>query len=413
MGFTVGAATSQDLSRTIDLFDRLKTASPETLFDCAFLNDKDSLLFGELTATGGTATWQANKSCVDLVVTGSIGSRVVRQSRRYIPYQPGKMQETLVTGVMQTALTPGVTTRIGLFDNHSDKSVDAGGDGVFFQHNGTIGSVVLRSYITGSQVDNIKTQPEWNIDKMDGTGPSGITLDWTKRQIFGFQLQWLGVGDVVCGVSINRRLVPVHIFQNPNQGDQYPYMRRATLPVRYEIENVNSASGATLRQICCTVNSYGGFNPRGKIFSVRRTALVSLANANETHAISLRLKTGYNRKTLNPLQISALCTSGGYIYMRVYLYATLTGATWTQSFAGSTNAGFEVDIGATAFDITNAVCVADLGFSALTDQLITAFENTLLAAANIAGTADIITITLQRVGNQTETVSVGVQVQEY
>jgi hypothetical protein len=149
MGFTINAAQSQALNRTIDLFDRLKTASPETLFDCAFLNDKEPLLFDELAATGGTATWQSNKSCVDLVVTSSQGSRMVRQSRRYIPYQPGKMQETLVTGVMQTALTPGIRTRIGLFDNHSDKSVDSGGDGVFFQHDGTTGAVVLRSYITG------------------------------------------------------------------------------------------------------------------------------------------------------------------------------------------------------------------------------------------------------------------------
>lgn len=408
-----GAAGPVTLSRVVDLFDRVKISQPQTLFDCAFLYDKEPLLFDELTATGGAATWQANKSCVDMAVTSSAGSRVVRQSKRYLPYQPGKMLEVLCTGILQTTITPGITSRIGLFDNHSDKTVDAGGDGVFFQHNGTTASVVLRSYISGSQVDLTINQANWNIDTMNGKGASGYTLDFTKRQIFAFQLQWLGVGDVVCAVDIDGQLWPVHIFQNPNQGDQYPYMRRAYLPVRYEIENVSAASGATLRQVCSCVTSYGGFNPRGKIFALRRATLVSLANANETHAMSFRLKAANNRKTLNPLQISAICTSGGYIIMRVYLYATLTNATWAQTFAGSTNAGFEADIGATAFDTTNAVCVAELGFSALTDQLVTAFENTLLAASNIAGTADIITITLQRLGNQTETVSVAAQLQEY
>ena len=60
----------------VDLFDRVKISQPQTLFDCAFLYDKEPLLFGEVTATGGAATWQTNKSCVDMVVTSSVGSRV-------------------------------------------------------------------------------------------------------------------------------------------------------------------------------------------------------------------------------------------------------------------------------------------------------------------------------------------------
>jgi len=397
-----------------DLFDRVKVSAPVTLFDCAFLDDKEPLLWDELTATGGTATHQTNGACVDMVVSGSVGSRVVRQTRRYIPYQPGKMLEILETGILQLVLTAGIRSRIGFMDNSSDKSVDTGGDGVFFQHDGTTASVVLRSFVTGSQVDTVVNQADWSIDPMDGTGPSGFTADWTKRQIFGIQLQWLGVGDVVLGLSIDRKLWPVHIFVNPNNGVQFPYMRKAYLPVRYEIENISSGTGATLRQICSTVSSYGGFNPRGKIFAARRAALVSLTTANETFAMAFRLKTTRNRRTINPLQISAICTSGGFVVVRVYLYATLTGATWAQTFAGSANSAVEVDGAATAFDITNAVCVLDTGFSNQSDQLVTAFENTLLAAANIAGTADIILITLQRLGaNQTETVSVGMQWQEY
>lgn len=397
----------------VDLFDRVKISQPQTMFDCAFLYDKEPLLWDELTATGGAATWQTNKSCVDMVVTSTVGSRVVRQTKKYIPYQPGKMLEILATGVLQTTITSGIRTRIGFFDNHADKSVDSGGDGVFFQHNGTTASVVLRSYISGSQVDDVVSQANWNVDKMDGTGVSGYTADWTKRQIFGFQLQWLGVGDVVCGIDIDGRLWPVHVFKNPNQGDPYPYMRRAYLPVRYEIENVSSGTGGTLRQICSAVTSYGGFNPRGKIFAARRAALVSLGTNNETFALAARLKSTRNRQTLNPLQVSAICTSGGFIAIRAYLYASLTGATWAETFAGSSNSAVEIDGASSAFSTANAVCVLETGFSNQADQLVTAFENTLLSAANIAGTADIVLITLQRLTNNAETVSIALQWQEY
>jgi hypothetical protein len=257
-------------------------------------------------------------------------------------------------------------------------------------------------------------QANWNIDPMDGAGPSGYTADWTKRQIFGIQLQWLGVGDVVLGLSIDRKLWPVHIFANPNSGAQFPYMRRAYLPIRYEIENVSSGTGATLRQICSTAVSYGGFNPRGKIFAARTPALVSLSTNNETFAMAARLKTTKNRLTLNPLTVNAVCTSAGYVLIRVYLYATLTTPVWGAAFAGSTNSAVELATTAAGFSTTNAVCVQETGFSNLNDQLITQFENTLLAAADIAGTADIVLVTLQRIGGtQTETVSVAMQWQEY
>lgn len=397
----------------VSLFGRVETESPQTIFDCAFLDDKEPLLWDELTATSGTATFTTNGSCIDLAVTSSVGSRVVRQTKRYLPYQPGKTFNILCTGVLQTTITAGIRSRIGLFDNHSDKSVDSGGDGVFFQHNGTTAAVVVRSYVTGSQVDNVVNQADWNVDQMDGTGPSGITVDWTKRQIFAFALQWLGVGEVVCALSIGGKTWPVHIFNHSNLTDSKPYMRRATLPVRYEIENVSAVAGATMRQICTTVFSGGGFNPRGKIFAHRRSTDVTLATGNETFAMAIRLKSTNNRRTINPLTVNAICTTGGAVILRCYLYATLTNATFAEAFTGSGFSGSEIDIAATAFDVTNAVQPLDVGFSDKTDSLVTSFENTLLLSSNIAGTADIMVITLQRKTNQSETVSVALQWQEF
>ena len=44
-------------------------------------------------------------------------------------------------------------------------------------------SFVLRSSTSGAPVEREVQQSEWNIDPFDGTGPSGITLDFTCTQI--------------------------------------------------------------------------------------------------------------------------------------------------------------------------------------------------------------------------------------
>ena len=74
----------------ISLFGRVEVENTLTLFDCAFLYDKEALLWDEITATSGTAAFVTNGSCIDMDVTSSTGSRVVRQTKRYLPYQPGK-----------------------------------------------------------------------------------------------------------------------------------------------------------------------------------------------------------------------------------------------------------------------------------------------------------------------------------
>jgi hypothetical protein len=247
---------------------------------------------------------------------------------------------------------------------------------------------------------------------MDGTGPSGLTVDWTKRQIFVIVMQWLGVGSVLFALSINGKLWPVHQFDHSNVTDSKPYMRRATLPIRYEIENVSSTSAATMRQVCCAVSSGGGFNPRGKIFTHRRSN-ASLSTSNETFLMAIRLGSGYTRRTINPIGINAINTTNGGVIIRAYLYATLTNATFAESFVGSSFAGAEIDTAASAFSTTNAVYITDNAFTDDSNSLITRFENTLVLAADIAGTADILVITGQRLTAQSETVSVSLQWQEY
>jgi hypothetical protein len=123
--------------------------------------------------------------------------------------------------------------------------------------------MVKRSAISGSVSADRIAQSQWNIDKLDGSGPSGLTLDITKAQILFTDIEWLGVGTVRTGFVINGQLVPCHYFQHANIIDS-TYITTASLPLRYEIENKNATSSSSvLKQICSTVISEGGYELRG------------------------------------------------------------------------------------------------------------------------------------------------------
>jgi len=241
-----------------DAFARLRVSDPITLFDVSHQYDKQPLLVEEVLTGGGTATHNADQSCVDMVVSSS-GDAVVRQSRSYMRYQPGKSLLALVTFDAGTA-DANVRFRAGLFD---------GANGHYVERSGTAVRVVRRSSVSGSMVDAAVEQASWNIDPLDGTGPSGITLDFSTSQIYWQDQEWLGVGSVRVGFVVDGAFVPVHVFHHANLGSS-TYVATATLPVRWELEATGAPSGlpsdggattrvalaARLVQIRATVNGW-------------------------------------------------------------------------------------------------------------------------------------------------------------
>ena len=77
-------------------------------------------------------------------------------------------------------------------------------------------------------------QSQWNIDRLDGTGPSGYVLDQTRMQMFYVDYSWYGAGFVRWGVrGPNGNVLYFHKLQNNNVNTE-AYMRSGNLPARYE-----------------------------------------------------------------------------------------------------------------------------------------------------------------------------------
>lgn len=241
-------------SPSIDAFGKWRVSQPTTLFDGKQIVDSGSFYFDIKTTSGGTVTWNSGSAQSTMKVTSTSGSRAIKQTKRIFVYQPGKSQQIICTGKFGNRVS-GIKKSIGSFDDN---------DGYFFQTSGSSFGVVLRKTINSVKTDTFISQSTWNLDKMNGLGPSGNTLDITKAQIYTMDYEWLGVGRVRYGVVQKGILIYVHEINNYNSLDTV-YLRNPNLPIRYEMStHKNTTTGSLMTQICSTVISEGGFDNTGK-----------------------------------------------------------------------------------------------------------------------------------------------------
>lgn len=236
-------------SPALDAFSRLRVSMPFATFDQALEFGVGQLFWDTVLVGAGTSAHDGNTSSVLFTVGTGATDSVVRQTFRYHHYRPGKSQLVVMTGVFGVAAAD-VRRRMGYFD---------AGDGIFLEQNGiTDVAFVRRTSTSGAPVDNRAVQADWNLDRLDGTGDSKLTLDLANGQILVIDLQWLGYGRVRIGFDIGGQIVYAHEFTNSNVLT-LPYMKSGSLPLRYELSNLaGTGSSHTLRQSCGSVMQEDG-----------------------------------------------------------------------------------------------------------------------------------------------------------
>jgi hypothetical protein len=276
-----------------DAFGRVRVSSPFTLFDGKTLGSDSPRYWSDLELSGGgtSSTHSTNRASTTLGVSATTAGMRVRRTYRHFPYTPGKSQLALLTFV-HGALASGITRRVGLF---TDKN------GLFLNTDGTDVGFTRRTYASGSAVDNTVLQVDWNVDPMDGNGPSGVTLDLTKSQILVIDYEWLGVGRVRFGFNVDGVTFWAHEFLNANNLDVV-YTSSPNLPLCYELENDGTGAASSLECICSTVISEGGEDPIGMSFGIAGGAIKTGMNG-----------TGSTRYCLGGLRIAAANSEFGVI----------------------------------------------------------------------------------------------------
>lgn len=245
---------------TLDSFERLRVSEPRVVFEYTF---------GALTPTLATTIWEAmaygagtealtaNLYGVNLNTTTASGTGRWIQSYNHIRYAPGV--STLLRFTFNfNALTTNVIQRVGMFTDQGTFPSTAG-DGLFLEANGSVISFVRRSMATSSGgTEERVTQANWNLDKLDGTGASGVSLNWANAQHLVIEYQWLGVGTIRFGFETGAGgIVWAHEMVSVNAMTT-AWSRTGCLPVRAEIYTTGAIGVAnTLTLINCTVIQEG------------------------------------------------------------------------------------------------------------------------------------------------------------
>jgi hypothetical protein len=279
-----GYSTGGNLDGRVDAFGRLRVSEPFTLFDSSFRYGDNTFFWSNYQTSGdAVVSHLTNESSISLYLGTTADEEIIRETKRVFHYQPGKSLLILNTFCMAPAKA-NLRQRVGYFGEKN---------GFYFEQNSTVYNIVRRSYTSGS-VDNTQiSQSSWNVDPLDGTGPSGVTADFSKSQIFWMDVEWLGVGSVRTGFVINGQFLICHIFHHANILDK-AYMTTATLPIRYEIKNTGTTpSSSTMRQICSSVMSEGGYTPS----NTTRAAASAIGGKNVsdsvfTPLVAIRLRSG-------------------------------------------------------------------------------------------------------------------------
>lgn len=325
-----------NLDTTKDAFGRARVAEPFTIFDSTFRYGDDTRNWDTAKTNNGNTEHILYESTVNMNVTAVSGDKVVRETKKVFKYQPGKSLLTLSSFVMAQP-KENLRQRVGYFSTRN---------GHFLEANNTTLYIVERSGIQSTVVDYAIPQSEWNVDKLNGTGPSGLSVNVANAQIFWTDTEWLGVGSVRAGFVIDGQFIISHIFHHANKRTS-AYMTTASLPLRSEIENTGTtSSNSTLKHICNSVMSEGGYSPSVST----RAVSTSLSGKNIsdtvfTPLVAIRLKSQNLDGVVLPTLLSAYGLQNTPFVYRLSMDETITDGTWVS---GGTESIVEYNITATS-----------------------------------------------------------------
>lgn len=360
-------------SPSMDAFGNLRVSNAVILGAYEYTNNDMADLFTDAVSNGGSLTRNAEGRHMVFSVTSANGSSVSRTSNRYHYYQPGVGNLVIITLAHGDSGKAGNVREWGYADEQN---------GLLFRMTGTTLQAVLRSDTTGSVIEEIVDQANWNGDKLDGTGKSGMTIDLTKANFFWIDFAWLGVGPARFGVLApdGSRWV-CHTFQNPNSRIG-AYMATGSLPLHFHNYNTSVTTGTSeFKLICSAIYAESAVDYTYWRSAIEAGSLRSVTT--NTPVLSMKPSLLFNGKT-NRVGIYPECLSiyvtGGPVKLQIVDDATLTGASWainqspvegdnaaTSSTGGEVFHTYYLDPGSHHIDVEKLYETNDEGYHVLAD----------------------------------------------
>lgn len=378
--------TSTGLPVTHTSYNALRTSEQYIGFYNSFQHSKELDVWDEQETAGGSIQYLTNEREIRMEVT-NVGDKCIFQTRKVMNYYLGRSMR-LVFAVNPDSNPPavGVTSRDGIFDERNGVFLGLEGQDQFF---------VIRSDTSGSVVDRKIPLTDFNIDKLDGTGPTGSRVPGSRQLMF-MEMEWYGAGTVRVGFLHEGKTVVVHEEPNVNRASSTaPYSGTPYLPIRHELENVSYTGGET---------KYVQFGSHAVIYD--GTTEDGIVHYNQMSDIGTYVRTG-TAKTFKPViairldsnhlngvaileDIQAAAIDNTNIVWRLILNPTITGGTWSNP-----NSYSLVETNITMTSYTGGTII-DSGFlfSGSSQMIPLREKNLQLGRQNLGTTSDVILLSV-------------------
>lgn len=378
--------------------DRMKVSTYSTNFFSTFQHNKSTEVWDEQLTSNATVTWDSNLCAISCAVTSEVGSKVIRQTKivmRYVPGRPGEFSSAFIFG----APVIGIRKRIGMFDESNGFYLEQAIDGAYY--------CVVRSKTSGLVTETRISQSNWNIDKLDGLGRTGIVLNKEAIQLLIVDYEWYGAGVVTFCLIIRDERVPIHTFYAANIIN-VPWCSTPFIPIRIEIENLSSSSSDSMIHISQCHSQEASSDNLGKPLSITTNngGYTMTTGGVYYPVLSIRLKSTALNSVIIPLRARMATLDNTFIFFRLILNATLISPVWTNHPVAESS--IQYDLSATGL---SGGIVSDQGFSVVgeTGELIlnerADSANYQLGRSSLGTVSDILTIAMSAINSNKSGVS--------
>lgn len=286
--------------------------------------DKNDLKIADLVTGFGTTTYDNTTQSVLLQTNG----RVIRSSKQYIAYRAGQDILAILSGTIDIPTNhESISCNIGLFETNALLAQDT--PGVGYPSTGPVGfhfTCVFGNTYLVFRFDTFYSIPraQWNMDKLDGTGPSGVSIDFKKPQEFVFEMRNRQGTAFRAGIMYNNNIIFCHDYVN------YSHITRLykpSLPLRWYATGNGSAIGKMYQGNAIVYSRQRQTNQDIRSYSTNTTASPKVFNAGDQNKnlITLSLVPECNRNTVRLTKMQLINTEIGYAQWDLVLAPTSLG----------------------------------------------------------------------------------------
>jgi hypothetical protein len=319
-------------SKLRDAAGRIRVSEPTSLGDYKILNNTfDALQLQQV----GTGTFTQNANRTTMAVTSS--QYAIVQTKQYHPYLNQKSQEWTMTFTEMGAAT-NVEKSIGYISSNAVAPFNSNLDGMRIFKD-VSNNYFLQVWRNGTKILDI-ARTSWN-DKLDGTGASGMTINWVNFNVMGADFLYLGGTAIAFKIMNGRMPVIFHVINYANT-DTQPIFLSPNKPLRWEIRSTTGSGN--MNMICGNVNSEGELKGLGNAITIKGSAAGFTApSTGVAYAIAgVRKKSTFRDIAAMIDVFEATASSNDYFEVSLILNPTIAGTvTWAdvantplQSFQG-------------------------------------------------------------------------------